>query len=808
MSTFRYALRTLMRRPAPTLVVVVTLAVAISAITVIYSAIDVVWHLIPVMNRAGLLYAASTDTRVVRVEGEERSVVLRSRVSVPDLADWAARSSTFDQFAGLEMGSANLTGIDVPLRVSAIRVTANLPELWGLTPTLGRSFRPEEGGPGATPVALLTYVFWQRQFASTPGVLGQSLLLDGVAHTVVGVLPSDATTGLLRDADVFLPLALDPLRGARDEREVLVTGRLKAGVTRAQAEADLEAIARQLQSEHPSTNQRIGASVLPLIEASGFNVRVLLSILGLIALLVLVMACANVASVIVAQSLDRGHELAVRAALGASRLDRIGQLIAESALVSVAAGAVGVVLAAWGVDALRWLGGDAFGLAEIRMNGRVLFAALLTTLAAPVGFGVLPALRFTTPSPLELRDGGRAAGGTFPGRRTRSLIVALQAAAAMILMLQIGLLVRTTWALNDIPSGFDPSQVLTFHVGLSGSRYEQPRARDRFSTDLLSRLRALPGVVSVGIIDHLPISDREPLSRLTVEGAPPAPLEGRPLVARAAIAGDYFGTMRIPVAKGRVFSDSELSDASPVALVNEEAARRFWPGRDPLGSRLALDSASGDGAWLQVVGIVGNLRNSDADQGPLPAVYVPASGRPSAEMAVVVKSVAADPLQLAAAARIQVAQIDRDQPIHDVASMSQVLFDDLAGTYVLTAMLTAIGLVALCLSAAGIYGLVAYSVAKRAREIGIRMALGARPGTVIRMVVAGGVMPVATGGLVGLGAAAALAETGLSVPGVDARDPINYTGVVLTIGLVALAASYLPGRRAARVDPVVALRQE
>lgn len=285
-----------------------TLAVAVAATTVIYSAMDVVLHLIPAVHRDGLVYAASTDTRVTQAGAAGRSVVLRSWVSVPDLADWAARTSSFEAFAGSAMGSANLTGIGVPRRVSAIRITANLGELWGLAPSLGRGFLPEEGRTGAESVTLLSHRFWQLQFSANPNVLGRSLLLDGLPHKIVGVLPPQAGTGFFRNADVFTPLTLDPLRVARDERTVLVTGRLKPGITREQATADLDAIARQLQTAHPETNQRIGAVVLPLIEASGFNVRVLLALLGLIALLVLVVACANVANVTVAQFVARRHE--------------------------------------------------------------------------------------------------------------------------------------------------------------------------------------------------------------------------------------------------------------------------------------------------------------------------------------------------------------------------------------------------------------------------------------------------------------------------------------------------------------------
>jgi putative ABC transport system permease protein len=804
----RYALRIVLKRPGPTLLVVLTLGVAIGAATVIYSVIDLVVHLIPAQNQTRLAYVASNESRVVKSDAGERTLIVRSPSSVPDLADWQARASSFDELAGFTFGSASLTGAGVPLRVNTIRVTANLPAMWGLTPPIGRSFRADEGLAASSTVVLLSHTFWQQQFSGDPGVLGRNVFLDAVPHTIVGVLPPDAGTGFFRDAEVFTPLVLDALRGARDQRDVVVTGRLKTGVTYQQATADLEAIARQLRAEHPESNQRISAVVLPLVEASGLNVRVLLSILGLIALLILVVACANVASVVVAQSMSRRHELAVHAALGASRADRIRQLVTESLLVSLPAGLIGLLLAAWAVQALKWLGGDTFGFADLDMNGRVLSAGMLMAFVAPLGFGLLPALRLGAPDPGELKDGSRSIGATLRGRRARNLVVGLQAAAAMVLMVQIALFVKTVWKLDDIAPGFEPAQVLTFRVGLPASRYDD-QAITRFTTDLVRRLRAIPGIAFAGVIDRLPVADREPEARLTIEGTTPVPLEARPSVARAAIAGDFFTAMQVPVKGGRSFSNAEMSDGTPVALINEEAATRFWPGRNPIGSRVALDAAVGQEIWLEVVGIVGNLRNSDVDQGPQPQIFVSASWRPSGDMAVVVKSIGADPLQLVPAIRAQVASIDPNQPIFDIATMPQVLFNDLSSSYMLSAILTTVGFVALCLSALGIYGLVSYSVTQRRREIGVRMALGARPDSIVRMVVGQGARPVVIGSVVGLGAAMAVSLVLASaVPEMDPRDPLNYIGVTATILIVAFAASYAPARRAAAVNPIEALKQE
>ena len=818
MSEIRYALRTLIKTPGPTVVMMLTLGVAVGAATVIYSVIDLMWHFVPARNQARLVYATSTDTRLVQVEGGSRSLVMRSPVSIPDLADWSARSTAFEQFTGFRMGSTTLTGVGAPLRLTAINVTANLADVWGLTPALGRAFRADDGRAGSSPVAMLSYTFWERQFSARPAVLGQSVLLDDVPHTIVGVFPRNVSTGFFRDADVFMPLALDGLSGPRDRREVLVTGRLRPGVTREQANSEIQTIARQLSSEYPDTNQRIGASVLPLIESSGFNVRVLLTILGLIGALIVVVACANVASVIVAQSLARRHELAVHAALGATRGDRIRRLVIESVIVSSAASLVGLLVAAWGITGLRWLGSTTFGFADMQVNGRVLAAGLLIACVTPVGFGLLPALRMAPPDPQELRDGARAAGATRKGRRLRNLIVGLQAAAAMILMVQVGLFLRTVWKLSDVSPGFDAAQVLTFHVSLPESRYAQPQALDRFVTDLLGRLGALPGVASAGVIDRLPVADDETTARLTVEDTITDPIEKRPIIASSAIAGDLLDSLRIPLRRGRAITDAEMTDAAPVAMINEEAARRYWSGRDPIGSRLAIDSSpprqgtaatSGPQVWLEVVGVVGNLRNSDVDQGPLPQVFVSTTRQHSNQLAVVVKSVGADPLQLVPAVRAQVAAIDPSQPIYDVASMTQVLFNDLAGTYVLSTILSTIGFVALVLSAAGIYGLVSYAVTQRRREIGVRMALGAGHNAIVQMIVAQSTRPVAVGGGVGLVAAAALALLfAAGVPEIDPRDPVSYVGVILLLVASALLATLVPARRAASINPVEALRAD
>jgi putative ABC transport system permease protein len=798
----RVAQRTLARNRGPAFVIVLTLAVTIAAVTVIISTIDMTWHMLPVADRDGLVLVASTDSRRMQAQAGGAGAALRAGVSIPDLVDWSTRTSTFDRLSALAFGGATLTDTGVPLRVSTARVTADLLPTWGVSPVLGRTFRTEEGRPGAQPVALLTHAFWQNQLGGQPTVLGQTVTLDGTAHTIVGVLPERASIGFFRQTDLMVPLSLDPLRSARDERTLFVTGKLKPGITRAQAAADLSAIAQTLQREHPATNEHIGAMVQPLIEASGMNVRFLIFVLGLIAALLGAMACTNVANVILAQAMSRRHELAVRAALGASRLRRVRQLMVEHLLTSLAGGIGGVALAWAAIALLRRLAGGAFGFGEMEINERVLFASVAVSLLAPLGFGLLPALRLSRVAPDELRAAGRSAGARRGGRLTRNIVTPLQVGIAMVLMIQIGLLARTAWRLSTLDAGLDPAQLLTFRVDLSGSQHASPEATNRFVRHLMERLESLPGVASAGITDRLPIADREQTVAFSVEGMPS---ELKPVAARAAVSSRYLQTMRISLIRGREISEADVIDGSAVALVNAEAARRYWQGADPIGRRVAFES----GDWLTIIGIAANVRNSDADQGPLPEVYVPSSRRPTPAMAVVVRSEGPDPVRLVPSIRAQVAHIDRALPIFDVASMNQVMFDDLAGTLVLVTMLGTIAVVAICLAASGVYGVVSQAVAQRTREIGVRIALGASPRAVVRMVMGQGTVPILSGAALGLALALALAYAiSASITEVEFRDPLNYIAVTAAILLVTLAASYLPARRASRVDPMVILRYE
>ena len=806
----RHAWRALWKTPGPSIVIVATLAIAIAATTIIASTIDGVLRAIPAVNTERLVFVASTDPRPGQAQSGMSGNLAMTGTSVPDLVDWAGQTATVEQFGAFRYGTATLTGRGAPLRASLVRTTAEMFSLWGISPALGRGFRRDDGLIGAAPVALLSHRYWQEQFASDPSVIGTSVLLDGTPHTLVGVLPRETGAGIFTDTELFVALPLDGAREARDERHLFVTARLKPGLTREQAEADLASIANRLRAQHPNTNAQTGVVVRPLIEqVGGGAIRFLLSLLALIAGLVVVMACANVSNVVLARASGKQRELSVRTALGARRVDHVKQIVAESLLTSLAAGAAGVVLGGWGLATLKWLAGPQARLfLDATLNWRVVAAGIVTAFILPLGFAILPALQSWRPDPADLNDGARTVGGG-SSHRLRRALVAVQVAVAVVLLVQIALFARTAWNFRTMETGFDPSGVLTFRVDLPEARYADAGTIAQFYRALLARIDGLPGIVSSATINQLPVADRGVSARIEVEGAPPVDEEALPFTSVATVSRRYFETLRVPVRRGRGLDDSDFAGkGASVAVISEDAARVFWPGRDPIGSRATIVSPDMPETPLQVVGIVANVRTSDIDQRATPQVYVPSAWRPERSMAIAVRTDGIDPLDSVQAIRAQAAILEPNEPIFAVASMEQVLFNDMASTYTLAGLLGAIAIVALCLAGVGIYGVVSYMVAQRTHEIGIRMAIGARPGDLLRMVMQQAAQPVAGGGILGAPAAVALAyATSGAFSVVDVRDPTNYLAVALAITVVAAVASGVPARRAARIDPLIALRQ-
>jgi predicted permease len=810
MTAFRHALRRLTSTPGPSLVIGATLAIAIGATTIIASTIDGVWRAIPAVDTERLVFVASTDPRPSQAQSGMSGNLAMTGTSVPDLVDWVAEATTVEQFAAFRYATATMTGREAPVRVSLVRSTAELFSLWGISPAMGRVFRTDDGRIGAAPVVLLSHRYWQEEFSSDASVIGTSVLLEGGAHTIVGVLPPAIRRGIFADTEMFVVQPLDASRTARDERRLYVTARLEPGVHRAQAEADLSRIANRLEAAYPDTNAQTGVVVRPLIEQLGGEVPFLLFLLALIAGLVVALACANVSGIVLAQAAARRRELSVRTALGAQRRHHLKQVALENLVISLAAGAAGVTIGGWGLAALKWVAGPQGRLfAGATLNWRVVAAGMAIAFLLPLGFALIPALQSWRPDSADLKDGVRALGGG-SAHRIRRMLVAAQVGLALVLLVQISLLARTAWNFRMMETGFDPRGVLTFRVDLSESRYADAARAEQFYRALLARIDGLPGVVSSGAINRLPVADRELSARIKVEGNAPRENDALPFTALATVSRGYFETMRVPVRHGRAFSDADhIGNGPGVAVVSEDAARIFWPGRNPIGARATVVGSGLPDTPLQVVGVVANVRRSDIDQRTMPLVYVPSTWRPEQTMAVVVRTAAPDPLSSVPAIRAQAAALAPNEPLFAVASMEQVLFDDLASTYTMAGLLGAIAVIALGLAGVGIYGVVSYMVTQCRREIGLRMALGARPRAMLRMVIHQAVPPVAAGGLVGAPVSLALvyAMSGVFAV-VDVRDPTSYIGVAFSISLVALIASYVPARRAARVDPMVALKHE
>ena len=807
-SRLRLAMRALRRNPVPTAVIALTLAVAIGVSTIIASTVDSVWHALPVANTDRLIFVSSTDPRPGEARAGMAGDVAITGTSIPDFVDWTARSSTVDDLAAFQYATVTLTGLAAPERASVVRATANLPAQWQIPMAIGRSLRPDDGRIGAARVALLTDRYWRERFAARPDIIGTSVFLDGVPYTLVGVVSASAGRGIFVDTDMWLPQELDAARASRDARTLFVSARLKPGATIEQAERDFTAIAEQLKNEYPTTNAQTGIVVRPLVELLGGGIRFLLSLLALLAALVVAMACTNVSNVVLAQVSARRRELSLRTVLGAGRWDHVKQIMAEGFALSAAAGLIGLTLGAWGLSALKWLGGpQARVLTDASINGRIVVAGVVTSFVIPFAFSLLPALRGWRPDANDMRQGARATRS--PGHRTRTVLVALQVALAVVVLVQVALLGRMAWTIREATFGLDPARVLTFKMDVSPARYPSPDNVTRFYSALLERIEGLPGVTSAGAINRLPVGDRDLSVRVRVDGAPPVATEALPSLMLASVSGDYLRTMRIPVLRGRALEAADFSGGQPVALVSEDAARQLWPRGDVLGSRATLTLPGEPDQSVLIVGVVANLRSADVFRRSLAQVYVPWTLRPDRAMAIAIRTEAADPLSLASAVRGAAASLEPNEPIFAVSSMAQVIFNDTASQHILTSLIIAVGFLALCLAAAGIYGVVSYVVVQRTREIGVRVALGARPSAVRRMVVAQGAWPVIGGWVLGLPLALPIAfAMARAFAFITASDPLNYIAVLSSIALVAVASCYLPARRASRVDPVVALRVE
>ena len=791
----RYGVRSLLKRPGFTAIALVALALGIGANTAIFSLVNAV------LLRP--LPFAEPD-RLVWVWGNIKNGSNGASVSPLDFLDYRQQNSTFEEFAASMQLRLNYTGGSEPERLEANGVTGNYFQALGAKPAFGRTFLLENEKPGNDQVAVLSYSFWQKRFAGDPAIINKAITLDGRSFAVLGVMPPDFS--MPRAVDVWVPMNFDIHPGMKQRKAHFLRpiGKLKAGVTMAQAQADTDAIARRLEAQYPESNSGWNLRLVSLREQLVGNTRPTLFILFGAVGLVLLIACANVANLLLVRAAGRQKEIAVRTALGAGRWRIVRQMITESVLLALVGGALGTLLALWGVEVLVALSAESLpSTAHVGIDATVLGFTLLVSVLTGVLFGLAPAVRTMKLNLSEsLKEGGRSGSEGAHRNRTRSVLVVLESAVAVVLLIGAGLLVRSLWLLQDTSPGFDPSNVLTMGVNLPGEKYDAPEKSARFFSELESRVAGLPGVESVGLVSELPLSGQPNDMPYTVEGRPPVSINQAFDDDFRRVNTNYFKALGIPFLRGRNFTEQEVREGAKVVIISDLLARQVFPNEEPLGKRLIMSFGN---TAFEIIGIVGDIRHRALESNPAAAMYMPAY---EGSMNVVIRS-KGDPASLAAAVRKEVLQIDPNQPVADVRTMEQWLEKAVAAPRYRTTLLGLFALVALALASTGIYGVMSYSVSQRTHEIGVRMALGARRLDVMRLVVRQGMTLVIVGVALGLAGAFALTRLMASLLfGVTAKDPFTFVAVAAVLTLVAFVACYLPARRATKVDPLVALRYE
>ncbi len=794
----RYGVRSLLKRPGFTAIALIALALGIGANTAIFSLVNAV------LLRP--LPFAEPD-RLVWVWGNIRNGGSRASVSPLDYLDFREQNTTFEEFAAsfsipLPL---NLTGNGEPERLSAAGVTGNYFQALGAIPALGRTFLLENEKPGSDQVAVLSYGLWQKRFAGDLNIVNKTITLDGRTCTVLGVMPQEFN--FPQAAELWVPMNFDIAPGMKQRKAHFLRpiGKLKPGVTLAQAQADTDVIAGRLEEQYPESNTGWNLRLVSLREQLVGNSRPTLFILFGAVGFVLLIACANVANLLLVRAAGRQKEIALRTALGAGRFRIVRQMITESVLLSLIGGTLGALLAMWGVDLLVTLSeGTIPPTAHVKIDITVLGFTLLISVLTGVLFGLAPALRTMKLNLSEsLKEGGRSAHEGAQRNRMRSVLVVIESAVAVVLLIGAGLLIRSLLQLQDVSPGFDAQNVLTMRVDLPRDKYATHEKTKSFFSELESRVGGLPGVETVGFVSELPLSGQPNDMPYTVEGRPPASSDQAFDDDFRRVNTGYFSALRIPLLRGRNFTEQEVRQGDKVLIISELLARQAFPNEEPLGKRLIL--AMGNEPW-EIIGIVGDIRHHAMEMRPVAAMYLPTYESRWTNVVIRTKG---DPAGLAAAVRKVVQGIDPDQPVANVRTMEQWVDLAVASARYRTTLLGLFALVALVLASTGIYGVMSYSVAQRTHEIGVRMALGARQFDVLKLVVRQGMTLVVVGVGIGLLGAAALTRVlSTLLFGVTARDPLTFVAVAALLTLIAFVACYLPARRATKVDPLVALRYE
>ena len=807
----RYGARMLLKKPGFTLVAVITLSLGIGANTAIFTVINAaLLRPLPYEDAERLVVVATTMRR--------DTVEVRS-TSYPDFADWRDQNTVFERIAARTATSFTLTGGAEPERVDGELVSADYFPLLRTRAAFGRTFLPEEDRtPDTHRVALVGYGLWRRRFGANPGLVGQTIQLNGGNYTVVGVMP-EGFRGVRDHAEIWLPLMMvSSVRDAgqlreRDQRWLGAVARLKPGVTPEQAQTEMDAITRRLEQTYPDSNRNRGARVTPLHEQIFGSLQLTLWILLGAVGCVLLVACANVANLQLQRAAGRAPEMAVRLALGATSRRLILQLLTESLLMAFIGGALGILIALWSVDFLIRLSPVAFpSFVKLSVDARVLGFSLLASALTGAMSGLAPALQAARPELNEtLKAGGRnAAGGLGRNRLLNSMVVS-EIALALALLIGAGLMIRSLQRLQAVDPGFNSERLLTMQVSLPSQRY----TRDQmvaFGQQLRERLLALPGAQSVALASDLPLCGSTSAGPVELEGQTLAPAGDEIRMYRHRVTPGFFSTLGIPLVKGRDFTDADHPKAPGVVIISEAMARRYWPNEGPIGKRLREDShgVSTPDPWLTIVGVAAEVKYRGLPQNPNadPDVYFPLQQAPNRDLFLAVRS-GVDPDGLVTAARGALQKLDPDLPAYNVTTMAERVAEQTTQSRFSAWLLGVFGALAMALAAIGIYSVMAYAVEQRSREIGVRVALGARAGDVLKMVIGQGMRLALAGVALGLGAALALTQLMKRLLfGVGAADPLTYAALALLLTLVALMACYVPARRATKVDPIVALRTE
>jgi predicted permease len=801
----RYALRMLAKNPAFTIVAVVALALGIGANTAIFSVVNAVL-LRPLPFK-------DPEQLVMLWENAAHLGFPKDTPSPANFLDWQKQGQSFVGMAAMAERSFNLTGVGEPERLEGRRVSANLFDLLGVPALRGRTFVADDDQPG-THVVLLSYSLWQRRFGSDPGVIGSALTLNGESYTVVGVMPRFVQLPgySTRSDQLWVPIAFPQEEASQRGNHFLeVIARLKSGVTLKQAQAEMETIAARLAQQYPLYNMRRGAVVVPLHEQVVGDIKpALLVLLGAVGF-VLLIACANVANLLLARAAVRQKEIALRLALGASRSRLTRQFLTESVLLAMFGAGLGLLFAFAGIRILTtFIPPSISQIQLISIDCTVLVFTALIALLTGIAFGLAPAIHGSHLNLNDtLKEGGRDSGGGIKGNRARGLLVIGEVAISFVLLIGAGLLINSFFHLRKLDPGFRADHLLTMKVDLSEVKYPDRDRRAAFFDEVIRRVRSLPGVQSAAVANNLPLTYNGDSMNISVEAIPDPPPDQQPDVIYRVIGPDYFSTMGIPIVRGRDFTDEDKGDSKDVVVISEKTAQHYWQGQDPIGKRLKPGSSTSNAPWREVIGIVKDVRQNDLIAPPKMQMYLNYRQLKSVPANALVVRTSIEPMSLAGSVRNFIWSVDKDQSVADIDTMDHIVSEAVARQRFSMMLLGFFAAVALLLASIGLYGVMSYSVAQRTREIGVRIALGARRADVLQMTVKQGLKLVGAGMLLGLAAAFVLTRIMATLLyGISATDPITFLGISLVLLVVAILASYVPALRATRVDPIIALRAQ